>query len=83
MNASKFVMAIAALVFAGSAAADVPVANAAASSAAVAAAAQSVAAPVKPAALSRAEVRAEAIEALKTHRATEAGQADWFMKQGR
>ena len=83
MNASKLFTAIAALVFAGSAvAADVPVANAAATTAAAAAAAaaaQSVAA-AQPARNTREQVRAEAIEAVKQRRATEAGQADWFMK---
>lgn len=80
MNASKLFTAIAALVFAGSAvAADVPVANAAATTAAAAAAAQSIAA-AQPARNSREQVRAEAIEAVKHRRASEAGQADWFMK---
>ncbi len=79
MNASKLFTAVAALVFAGSAvAADVPVATVA-SSAAVAAAAQS-AANAQPARISREQVRAEAVEAVKHRRATEAGQADWFMK---
>lgn len=83
MNASKLFAAIAALVFAGSAAAaDAPVANAAATSAATAAAAaaaQGVTAAARPA-NSRDKVRSEAIEAAKNRRASEAGQADWFMK---
>jgi hypothetical protein len=90
MNASKLFAAVAAVVFAGSAvAADLPMANAAATSAAAAAAQVSVAArslnvPAilvdKAASPTRAQVRAEAIEALKTQRATEAGQFDWLAK---
>ncbi|QYF96240.1 hypothetical protein KY495_02390 [Massilia sp. PAMC28688] len=80
MNASKLFTAIAALVFAGSAAAaDTPVATTAVTTAAVAAAAQAVAI-AQPAGNSREQVRAEAISAAKQRRATEAGQADWFMK---
>jgi hypothetical protein len=88
MNASKLFTAVTALVFAGSAfAADLPGANAAAISAAAAAAQVSVAAKSlnvpailvdKSAGASRAQVRADAIEALKTQRATEASQFDWF-----
>lgn len=88
MNASKLFTAVAAVVFAGSAfAADLPVANAAATSAAAAAAQVSVAArslnvPAilvdKSASPTRAQVRAEAIEALKHQRATEASQFDWL-----
>jgi hypothetical protein len=90
MNASKLFTAIAAIAFAGSAfAADVPAANAAATSAAAAAAQVSVAAKSlnvpailvnKQSGLTRAEVRAEAIEAVKNHRATEASQFDWLTK---
>jgi hypothetical protein len=88
MNASKLFTAVAALVFAGSAfAADLPGANAAAISAAAAAAQVSVAAKSlnvpailvdKSAGPSRAQVRADAVAALKTQRATEASQFDWF-----
>lgn len=87
MNASKLFGAIAAIAVAGSAfAADVPAANAAATSAAAAVqvtvAAQSLNVPTvtfdKSAGRSRAEVRAEAIEAVKNHRATQAGQFDWI-----
>jgi len=90
MNASKLFAAAAAVVFAGSAfAADLPAANAAATSAAAAAAQVSVAAKSlnvpailvdKSAGPTRAQVRAEAIEALKTQRSTEAGQFDWLTK---
>jgi hypothetical protein len=90
MNASKLFAAVAAVVFAGSAfAADLPAANAAATGAAAASAQVSVAArslnvPAilvdKSASPTRAQVRAEAIEALKTQRATEAGQFDWLTK---
>lgn len=86
MNASKLFTAVAAIAFAGSAfAADAPIANAAVS--AVAAAQLTVTAhklniPVvlvdKSAGRSRAEVRAEAVQAVKDHRATQAGQFDWI-----
>jgi hypothetical protein len=87
MNASKLFVAVAAVVFAGSAfAADLPVANAAVTSAAAAAqvsvAAKSLNVPAilvdKSAGPSRAQVRAEAVEAAKNRRATEASQFDWF-----
>ena len=90
MNASKLFATIAAVAFAGSAfGADVPAANAAATSAAAAAAQVSVAAKSlnvpailvnKSAGPSRAQIRAEAIEAVKNHRSTEASQFDWFTK---
>lgn len=96
MNASKLFAAVATIVFAGSAfAADVPAANAAATTAANSAAAAAAAAQVSVAAKSlnvpailvnksagptRAEIRAEAIEAVKNHRATEASQFDWYTK---
>lgn len=88
MNASKLFTAIAAVAFAGSAfAADVPAANAAATSAAAAAqvsvAAKRVnvpAAQVAKMTRTREEVRAEAMEAVKHHRATEASQFDWITK---
>jgi hypothetical protein len=89
MNASKLFAAIAAVAFAGAAvAADVPAANAAATSAAAAAqvsvAAKSLNVPAvlvnKQAGRTRAEVRAEAVEAVKNHRATEASQFDWLTK---
>jgi hypothetical protein len=81
MNASKLLVAVAAVVFAGSAfAADLPAAAAAATSVA----AKSLNVPAilvdKSASPTRAQVRAEAIEALKTQRATEAGQFDWLAK---
>ena len=82
MNASKLITTLAALVFAGSAAAaDVQVANASVTSAATvaAAAAQSVTI-AQPVSNTREQVRAEAVHAAKQRRATEAGQADWFMK---
>ena len=88
MNASKLFAAVAAVVFAGSAvAADLPMANAAATSAAAAAAQVSVAAkslnvpPLladKSASPTRAQVRAEAVEALKNYRSTDASQFDWL-----
>ena len=88
MNASTLFTAVAAIAFAGSAfAADAPVANAAVSAAAAAqltVTAQSLNIPVvlvnKSAGRSRAEVRAEAVEAVRTQRATEAGQFDWISK---
>ncbi len=88
MNASKLFTAVAALAFAGSAfAADVPVANAAISAAAAAQLTVTAERLNIPAVLvnkstgrSRAEVRAEAIEAVQNHRATEAGQFDWLTK---
>lgn len=88
MKASNLFIAIAAVAFAGAAfAADVPAANAAATSTAAAAANVSVAAKSLnvPAVLvaknmgrSREEVRAEAVEAVKNYRATEASQFDWI-----
>ena len=88
MNASKLFAAVAAVVFAGSAfAADLPAANAAATSAAAAAAQVSVAAKSlnvpallvdKSASPSRAQIHAEAVEANKNHRSTDASQFDWF-----
>ena len=90
MNASKLFIAVAVFASAASAfAADVPVANAAATSAAAAAAQVSVAAKSlnvpailvdKSAGPTRAQIRAEAIEAVKNHRSTEASQFDWFTK---
>lgn len=87
MNASKLFTAIAAIAFAGSAfAADVPAANASATAAAAtaqtAAAAKSLThvPAAKPGLRTRAEVRAEAAEAARSHRATEAGQFDWISK---
>ena len=87
MTASKLFIAIATFAVAGSAfAGDVPAANAtvtaAASSAQVAAAAKSLSLQNanKPGVRSRSEVRAEATEAARTHRATEAGQFDWISK---
>ncbi|HEY0060917.1 MAG TPA: hypothetical protein VGC21_02280 [Telluria sp.] len=88
MKASKLFIVIAAVAFGGSAsAADVPAANASATSTAAAAAQVSVAAKSLsvPAVLvaknngrTREEVRAEAVEAVKHHRATEASQFDWI-----
>ena len=86
MQATKLFLAIATVAVAGSAfAADVPAANAtvtsAASAAQVTAAAKSVSVPAAQVAKTtrtRAEVRAEAIEAVKHHRATEASQYDWI-----
>jgi hypothetical protein len=90
MNASTLFAAIATIAFAGSAfAADVPAANATASTAAAAAAQVSVAAKSlnvpnvvanKSAGPTRAQVRAEAEEAARSHRSTEASQFDWFNK---
>jgi hypothetical protein len=88
MNASKLFTLVAAVAFAGSAfAADAPVANAALSAAAAAqltVTAQALNIPAvlvnKSAGRTRAEVRAEAVEAVKNHRATEAGQFDWLSK---
>ena len=87
MKASNLFFAIAALTVGGSVfAADVPVANTSATSAASAAqvsvAAKSLNVPavlvVKNAGRTREEVKAEAIEAVKNHRATEASQFDWL-----
>ena len=90
MNASKLFAAVAAIAVAGTAfAADVPAANATASTAAAAAAQVSVAAKSlnvpavlvdKSAGPTRAEIRAEAIEAARNHRSTEASQFDFFTK---
>jgi hypothetical protein len=87
MNASKLFTAVAALVFTASAfAADAPAAPAAttaattAAAAQAAAAAQSVAAAAAKTTLTRAQVKAEAIEANNNRRASEAGNTDWFMK---
>ncbi len=87
MNASKLFALIAATAFAGAVfAADVPAANATASTAAAAAAQVTVAAqsvPVaatKPAGPTRAQVRAEAEEAARNHRSSEASQFDFFSK---
>jgi hypothetical protein len=90
MNASKLFAAVAALAFAGAAfAADVPATTASTAAAAAAAAQVSVAAkslnvpaiiPTKQAGPSRAQVRAEAEEAARNHRSTEASQFDFFSK---
>ena len=87
MNASKLFTAAAAFAFAASAfAADVPVAPAASVAATSAAAAQAAAAHSIAAVgatkhtLTRAQVKAEAIEANNNRRASEAGNTDWFMK---
>jgi hypothetical protein len=88
MNASKLFTAIAAIVLAGGAfAADIPAANATATTAAANAAQVTVAAqavpaavPARPAGPTRAQVRAEAEEAVRNRRATEASQFDWFTK---
>jgi hypothetical protein len=88
MNASKLFTAVAALAFAGSAfASDIGVANAAISAAAASQltiTAQRLNIPAvlvdKSAGRSRAEVRAEAAQAVQDHRATDAGNTDWFMK---
>lgn len=81
MNASKLFTSIAALVFAGSAlAAEAPQATSAVSSAATVAAAAKSVSIAPSAATTREQVRAEAVEAAKHRRATEAGSADWFMK---
>jgi hypothetical protein len=87
MNASKLFAAVAAVVVAGSAvAADLPVANASVSAAAAAAqvsvAAKSLNVPAilvdKSASPTRAQIRAEAVEAVKNHRSTDSSQFDWF-----
>lgn len=88
MNASKLFAAVAAVVFTGSAfAADVTAANAAAISTAAAAAQVSAAAKSlnvpamlfdKSASPTRAEVRAEAVEAVKNHRSTTSSQFAWL-----
>jgi hypothetical protein len=89
MNASKLFAAVAAVVFTGSAfAADIPVASAALSSAAAAAqvsiAARNLNVPAlltdKSASPTRAEIRAEAVDAVKDQRATVLGQFDWYTK---
>lgn len=91
MNASTLISAVAvaaAVTFAGTAfAAETPVANAALSAAAAAqltVTTQSLNFPTvlvnKSAGRSRAEVRAEAVEAVKNHRATAASQFDWITK---
>jgi hypothetical protein len=88
MNASKLFTLVAAIAFAGSAfAADAPVANAAVTAAAAAqltVTAQALNIPTvlvnKSAGRTRAEVRAEAVEAVKNHRATDASSFDWFSK---
>ena len=86
MNASKLFAAVAAVVFAGSAvAADLPVANASVSAAAaaqVSVAAKSLNVPAilvdKSASPTRAQIRAEAVEAVKNHRSTDSSQFDWL-----
>lgn len=89
MKASKLFFVIAAIAFGGSvSAAEVPAANATASSTAAAAqvgvAAKSLSVPAvlvaKNNSRTREEVRAEAVEAVKHHRATEASQFDWITK---
>lgn len=92
MNASTLFAAIATLAVAGSAfagAADVPAANAAVTAAAANAAQISVAAKSlnvpavlvnKSAGLTRAEVHAEAVEAVRNHRSTQARQFDWLTR---
>ena len=85
MNASKLFTAAAAFAFAASAfAADVPAASVAATSASAAqaaAAAHGIAAVgATKHTLTRAQVKAEAIEANNNRRASEAGNTDWFMK---
>ncbi len=88
MKASKLFTAVAALAFAGSAfASSAPVANAAISAAAAAqltVTAQSLNIPAvlvdKSAGRSRAEVRAEAVDTVQNHRATEASQFDWILR---
>ena len=83
MNASTLFAAIAALAFAGSAFAADPAATATATAAAaqvsVAAAAPAAVAD-KAAGPSRAQIRAEAVEANQNRRASEASQFDWFSK---
>jgi hypothetical protein len=87
MNASKLFVAIAAIAFAGSAfASTVPAASAAVSAAAAAAqmsaAAKSLNVPNilvdKSAGASRAQVRAEAVEAVKNYRSTSTEQFSWI-----
>jgi hypothetical protein len=84
MNASKLFAAVAAVVFAGSAfAADTVAANATVTTTAAAAqvsvAAQSVpAVATKAPGANRAQIRAEAVEAAKNHRSSEASQYDWI-----
>lgn len=88
MNASKLFTFVAAVAFAGSAfAADMPVASVAVSAAAAAqltVTAQALNIPAvlvdKSAGRSRAEVRAEAVEAVQNYRATEASQFEWLAK---
>jgi hypothetical protein len=89
MKASKLFIAIAAVAVSGSVfAAGIPAANAAATTAAATAqvtvAAQSVSvsvpAPTAKTSRTREEVRAEAVEAVKNHRATEASQFDWITR---
>ena len=89
MKASKLFFVIAAIAFGGSvSAAELPAANATASSTAAAAqvgvAAKSLSVPAvlvaKNNGRTREEVRAEAVEAVKHHRATEASQFDWITK---
>ena len=94
MNASKLFASLAAVVVAGSAfAADVPVAATAATTVAATATVAAAAAPAGAAAKSlnvpslqktnagptRAAIHAEAVEAARNHRSTEASQYDWFM----
>ena len=86
MKTSTLLSAAAALAFAGSAfGADAPIANAAVSAAASAqmtVTTQKLNIPAvlvnKSAGRSRAEVRAEAVAAVKNLRATDAGQFDWI-----
>ncbi len=88
MNASKLFIAVAAIAFSSSALADRMPAETAAVSALVAAhisiTAQSLNIPVvlvnKSAGRSRAEVRAEAVEATRNRRATDASQFEWTTK---
>lgn len=89
MNASKIFTAVAAVTFAGAAfAADMPAAatavTAAAAAAQVSVAAKNLNVPAvlvdKSAGRSRAEVKAEAIEAVKNYRSTTTRQFDWISK---
>ena len=87
MNASKLFAAVAAVTFAGSAfAADVAGANATAIAAAAQAttAARNLNVPMvlvdKSSGRTRAEVKAEAVQAVMNHRATAAGSFDWITK---
>lgn len=92
MNASTLISALAATLIAGSAvagAADVPAANAAVTAAAnnaaqVSVAAQSLNVPAvvanKPAGATRAQVHAEAVEAVRNHRSTASRQFDWLTR---